>query len=93
MSNPAEVYILSELEREELLAPIQNHNHCWGALAEQILGDAVRERTQNWCAKSRAHEHEWVYPRMEDSIDRQRNEVRTYCRFCFTNKGGPYVGK
>ena len=54
-----DTYILSTSEREQLLEPLQDHGHCWGAIATQILRDAVEERTRQWCENSRTKQHKW----------------------------------
>lgn len=35
------------------------------------------------CEKSPTLKHEWVEPRMEDSVDKMREIPTTYCRHCF----------
>ncbi len=35
------------------------------------------------CKKSQTSKHEWVYPRMEDSIDKKREATLPYCKYCF----------
>ncbi len=34
------------------------------------------------CQKSQTSKHEWIYPRLEDSIDKNRQN-QTYCKHCF----------
>ncbi len=36
----------------------------------------------NTCKKSPTGEHEWTYPRLEDSIDGKRIDQTTYCKLC-----------
>lgn len=35
------------------------------------------------CARSPTNHHEWVYPILEDSIDKNRIVVQPYCKYCF----------
>ena len=35
------------------------------------------------CKKSKSGEHEMLYPRLEDSIDRDRVYPEPYCKYCF----------
>lgn len=35
------------------------------------------------CVRSPTRDHEWVYPRLEDSIDKNRQEIEPYCKYCF----------
>ncbi len=35
------------------------------------------------CIRSPTGKHEWVYPRLEDSIDRNRSIIEPYCNYCF----------
>ena len=37
---------------------------------------------ENICEKSPIQIHEWVYPRVEDSIDKERSILEIYCKFC-----------
>ncbi len=32
------------------------------------------------------HKHLWVYPRLEDSIDKNRKNTYPYCQICFKKK-------
>lgn len=46
--------------------------------------------TQNSkCKESPTGQHEWVYPRLEDSIDKDRSKeilTKPYCKLCLQEK-------
>jgi len=40
------------------------------------------EAKHSECEKSLTGKHEWVYPKMEPSIDKERKKVLPYCKHC-----------
>ncbi len=38
---------------------------------------------QEECVRSPTRNHEWVYPRLEDSVDKNRSVIEPYCKHCF----------
>ena len=38
---------------------------------------------ENECARSPTKEHQWVYPILDDSIDKNRLVIEPYCKYCF----------
>ena len=40
----------------------------------------------NECAKSHDKNHQWQYPKLEESLDKTREIHKPYCSYCFVSK-------
>ena len=38
------------------------------------------------CPKSPTGTHDWIYPRMEESLDKERKTILPYCKHCHTKQ-------
>lgn len=43
----------------------------------------IKFMNNKFCPNSKDSKHEWVYPRFEDSIDKDRPKAKVYCKNCF----------
>lgn len=72
---------LTQEEVWELLEPIRDHYHAWGAISRLVIAEEVERRK---CKKSKNLKHSWVWPRLEDSLDQNRGTTvsQPYCENC-----------
>ncbi len=83
----SEVFLARE-ETLSVIAPFQDHNHCWGMIMLQALETEKRKRARLLCEGSQTGEHKWSHSGFEASIYAEGQRVLPWCEYCLEEKTG-----